>query len=132
MFAEHKTIEKKMKQLSNREEEIMTILWENGSMFVKDIQEMYDEPKPHINTLSTIIRILEDKGMVGHESLGKTYKYHAVVSKENYSRKSVNTIVEKYFNNSHLEIVSSFIKKEDISIDELRQLIERVEKAHKK
>ncbi len=121
-----------MKQLSNREEEIMTILWENGAMFVKDIQEKYEDPKPHINTISTIIRILEDKGMVGHESLGKTYRYHAAVSKDNYRRKSVNSIVEKYFNNSHLEIVSSFIKKEDISVDELRQLIERVEQAHKK
>lgn len=121
-----------MKPLSNREEEIMNILWDNESMFVKDIQELYEEPKPHINTLSTIIRILEDKGIVGHESLGKTYKYYAIVSRESYRRKSVNNIVEKYFNNSHLEIVSSFIKKEDISIEELRDLIEQVERAHKK
>lgn len=121
-----------MKTLSAREEEIMTLLWENGAMFVKDIQETYSDPKPHINTISTIIRILEDKGMVGHESLGKTYKYHALVSKENFRGKTLNGIVSKYFNNSHLEIVSSFIKKEDISIEELRQLIEQIEQAHKK
>lgn len=121
-----------MKGLTNKEEEIMTILWENGPMFVKDIQKLYDVPRPHINTISTIIRILEEKGFIGHQSFGKTYRYYALMSKEDFSKRTLKTVISKYFNNSYLDVVSSFIKKEDISIDELKELIDQVENAHKK
>lgn len=121
-----------MKGLTNKEEEIMTLLWEQGPMLVKDIQELYDEPKPHVNTISTIIRILEDKGFVGHESLGKTYRYHALISKDDFSKKTLKGVICKYFDNSYLGVVSSLIGEEEISIKELRELIDKVEKAHKK
>lgn len=116
-----------MKQLTNREEEIMTLLWEKGPMYVKEIQDFYDEPKPHINTISTIIRILEDKGLIHHNSFGKSFQYYALISKDEFRKKKLTGVISKYFDNSYLDVVSSFIKKEDISIEELKKLIEKVE-----
>jgi len=117
-----------MIELTKKEEEIMTFFWEKGALYVKDIQAFYDEPKPHINTISTVVRILEEKGMVGHESISKTYRYHALVDKNEFSRKTLKGIVRKYFNNSGLVAISSLIQEEDISYDELRQLIDEVER----
>lgn len=121
-----------MKELTKKEEEIMRFFWEKGALFVKDIQELYPEPRPHVNTISTIVRLLEDKGYVGHEPLGKTYRYFALVSEEQFSNKSLKHIVKKYFNNSYLGAVSSLIQEEELSVDELKKLIDEVEKAHAK
>ncbi|WP_108821753.1 BlaI/MecI/CopY family transcriptional regulator [Dysgonomonas sp. Marseille-P4361] len=117
-----------MKQLTKKEEEIMTILWEKGPMLVKEIQEIYEEPKPHVNTISTIIRILEDKGFISHKSLGKTYQYFPLMSRDEYRKRTLSGLISKYFDDSYLEVVSSFIKKEEISIAELKELIAQVEK----
>lgn len=121
-----------MKGLTNKEEEIMDFFWKKGPLFVKDIQDLYTEPKPHVNTISTIVRILEDKGFVRHESLGKTYRYYAAISKEEFSKGTLRNVISKYFNNSYLGAVSSLVKEENISLEELKELIDKVEKAHKK
>ena len=121
-----------MKQLTNKEEEIMEFFWKNGPMLVKDIQKEYEEPRPHINTISTIVRILEDKGFVGHESLGKKYRYYALIDKDKFRKMTLKGVICKYFNNSYRDMVSSLIGKEDLSIKEFRDLIEQVEKAHEK
>lgn len=121
-----------MKGLTNKEEEIMDFFWDKGSLFVKDIQDLYKEPKPHVNTISTIVRILEDKGFVGHESFGKTFRYHAQISKEEFRKGTLKSVINKYFNNSFLGAVSSLVDEEEISLDELKDLIEKVEQAHKK
>jgi predicted transcriptional regulator len=118
-----------MIELTRKEEEIMAFFWEKGPLYVKEIQAFYDEPKPHINTISTIVRILEDKGMVGHESINKTYRYHALVDKSQFSKNTLKGIVRKYFDNSSYVAISSLIREEDISFDELRKLIDEVEKA---
>jgi predicted transcriptional regulator len=120
-----------MIDLTKKEEEIMNYFWEKGPLYVKEIQDFYDEPKPHINTISTMVRILEDKEMVGHESIGKTYRYHALVDKDQFSSGTLKGIIHKYFDNSYLSAVSSLIREEDISLDELRKLIDEVEQAHK-
>ena len=120
-----------MKNLTNREEEIMNFFWQNGALLVKEIQDLYSLPKPHINTISTIVRILEDKGFVGHESLGKTYRYFAIVSEEQFKNRTLKGVVKKYFNSSYLGVVS-LIQEEEISLDELKKLIDKVEKAHSK
>lgn len=116
-----------MKELTAKEEEIMNYFWQHGKLFVKDILEFYDEPKPHFNTISTIVRGLEEKGCLGHEAFGKTYRYHAVVSASEMGLKSMKSIVSRFFKNSYLGVVSSFVKDEDISIDELKRLIDEVE-----
>jgi predicted transcriptional regulator len=120
-----------MKNLTKKEEEIMSILWANGPMRVKDIQDLYDEPKPHINTISTLIRILEDKGYVGYKPAGKAYRYYALVSKDNFKQNTLTKVISEYFNNSYLGAVSTLIEEEKIPIDDLKRLIEKVEKSHK-
>ncbi|GHV39747.1 transcriptional regulator [Bacteroidia bacterium] len=120
-----------MKNLTRKEEEIMSILWANGPMKVKNIQDLYDEPKPHVNTISTLIRILEDKGYVGYEPAGKAYRYYALVSRDSFKQNTLKKVISEYFNNSYLGAVSSLVEEEKISIDDLKRLIEKVEKSHK-
>ena len=121
-----------MVDLTKKEEEIMHFFWEKGPLYVKEIQSFYKESQPHINTISTMVRILEEKGMVGHESFGKTYRYHALVDKNEFSKRTLKRIIRKYFDNSYLSAVSALIREEDLSLDELRRLIDKVEQAHSK
>jgi len=121
-----------MKQLTPKEEEIMGWFWKEGSMFVKELLEYYDEPKPHFNTLSTIVRGLEEKGFLAHQTFGNTYQYQAMVSEEEYRNQTLRGVISKYFNNSYLGVVSSLIKEEEISLDELKKLIDEVEQANTK
>lgn len=116
-----------MKGLTAKEEEIMGYFWEKGPLFVKEMLAFYDEPKPHFNTLSTIVRGLEEKGYVAHKAYGNTYQYYAVVSREDFSRRTLRGVIGKYFNNSYLSAVSSLVQEEDISLDELKQLVKEVE-----
>lgn len=120
-----------MKRLSAREEEIMGFFWEKGPLFVKEIVGFYDEPRPHFNTLSTFVRTLEDKGYVGHRAFGNTYQYYAVVSRDEFKKKTLKGVISKYFNDSYLGVVSSLVEEEDISIDDLKELIRKVEDANK-
>ncbi len=107
------------------------MFWENGPMFVKDLLEFYDEPRPHFNTVSTFVRILEDKGFVDHKAVGKSYQYYATMSREDYRKKTLRSVISKYFNDSYLGAVSSLVKEEEISLDELKQLIREVEEGNK-
>ena len=120
-----------MKTLSAREEEIMGYFWEKGPLFVREIVEFYEEPRPHFNTLSTFVRGLEEKGYVSHRTFGNSYQYYAVVSREDFKKKTLKGVISKYFNNSYLGLVSSLVKEEDISLDELKDLIREVENANK-
>lgn len=116
-----------MKGLTAKEEEIMGYFWEKGPLFVKELLAFYADPKPHFNTLSTIVRGLEEKGYLSHEAFGNTYRYYAVVNAEDFSRRTLKQVISKYFHNSYLGAVSSLVKEEDISVDELKQLIRQVE-----
>ena len=120
-----------MKRLTAKEEEIMGYFWEKGPLFVKQLLEYYEEPKPHFNTLSTIVRGLEDKGFLSHNTFGNTYQYYAAVSETEYSKGTLKNVIAKYFNNSYLGVVSSLIKEEDISVDELRKLLDAAEPGNK-
>lgn len=116
-----------MQKLTNKEEEIMHILWKLEKAFVKDVLAEIKDESPHYNTLSTIIRNLEDKGYVSHHAYGKTHQYYPTVSKEHYKTKFMNTAIEHYFNNSYKNVVSFFAKEEKISADELREIIALIE-----
>ena len=120
-----------MKRLSAREEEIMGFFWEKGPLFVKEIVGFYDEPRPHFNTLSTFVRALEEKGYLSHRTFGNTYQYYAVVSRDEFKKKTLKSVISKYFNNSYLGVVSSLVKEEEISLSELKELIREVENANK-
>ena len=122
--------QKTMKGLTAKEEEIMNYFWLKGPLFVKELLDFYDEPKPHFNTLSTFVRGLEEKGYLSHKAYGKTYQYYATVSEEEFRKSTLKQVVRKYFNNSYLGVVSSLIEEEDISLNELKELIEKVERGH--
>ena len=116
-----------MSRLTAKEEEIMSFFWDKGSLFVKQIHESYPEPRPHYNTLSTIVRGLEEKGFVGYTAYGNTHQYHALVSQEEYRRQTLKNVVSRYFDNSYRHAVSALIEEETLSIDELKALIREVE-----
>lgn len=121
-----------MKELTAREEEVMRYFWDEGPLFVKQLVERYPDPKPHFNTLSTYARMLEEKGFLSHEAFGSTYRYFAIISEEEYRNGTLRSVVKKYFNNSYLSVVSSLIKEEDISLEEIRKLLDEVEKSNPK
>jgi predicted transcriptional regulator len=117
-----------MQKLTNKEEEIMHILWKLEKAFVKDVLAEIKTDKPHYNTLSTIIRNLEDKKYVGYNAFGKTHQYFPLVSKEDYKKRFMTTAIENYFNNSYKNVVSFFAKEEKISVEELKEIISLIEK----
>jgi predicted transcriptional regulator len=90
------------------------------------LQEHYAEPRPHFNTLSTIVRILEREGFLDHKQYGNTYQYYPLISEAEYGRRSIAGIIKNYFDDSYLSAVSSFVKEEKISVEELRELIDQI------
>ena len=117
-----------MLKLTNKEEEIMHILWRLEKAFVKDLLAEIQDEKPHYNTLSTIVRNLEEKGYVDYVAYGKTHQYYPVISKEAYRKRFMNNAIENYFNNSYKNVVSFFAKEEKISVKDLKEIIKLIEK----
>jgi predicted transcriptional regulator len=115
-----------MKQLTKAEEEVMQLLWQLKKANVASIIEELPDPKPAYNTVSTIIRILEDKGFVDHEKVGKGHVYFPMVKKSDYSNQSINKLVDGYFQGSFKSMVSFFMKKNDISLNELEDIMNRI------
>jgi predicted transcriptional regulator len=116
-----------MKKLTQKEEEIMNLFWGKGPMFVKELKEFFQEQKLHYNTLSTIVRGLEEKGFIAHEQFGNTHRYFAAITKDEYRKSTLGSVVNKYFNNSYKNVVSLFVENENLSLDELRKLIDEIE-----
>lgn len=117
-----------MEKLTNKEEEIMRVLWKLEKAFVKDVLVEIKDEKPHYNTLSTIIRNLEEKGYVAYNAFGKTHQYYPIISKEEYRKGFMSVAIDNYFNNSYKNMVSFFAKEEKISITELKEIIVLIEK----
>lgn len=111
-----------LKELTRAEEQIMQILWELEQGFVKDIMEQLPKPKPAYNTVSTIVRILEKKGLVSHKAYGKTHEYFPLVSKDEYRKLYLSNIVKNYFENSFQKMVSFFAQDKNISISDLEDI----------
>ncbi len=121
-----------MKSLTKKEEEIMNHFWNHGPMHIRELRTLYTDPKPHVNTLSTLVRILEDKGFISHEAVtGKSFRYFAKLSRDDYGKKTINQVVNKLLGKSYLGVVSSFVNEEKITIDELKELIKKVEDGQK-
>ena len=115
-----------MQKLAKREEQIMQVLWELEKAFVKEILEAFPAPKPHYNTISTMVRILEEKGFIGHNAFGKTHQYYPIISKEDYQKTAVGDVLGKYFDNSYSKMVTYFAQEENISEDELAEIIKMI------
>jgi BlaI family penicillinase repressor len=113
-----------MKELTRAEEQIMQILWDMEKGFVKDILTKFPEPRPAYNTVSTICRILEKKGFVGHRAYGNSHQYYPLIDREEYTREYLNNFVDSYFGNSIGQLVSFFSKQNRVDIREADRIIE--------
>lgn len=113
--------------ITEKEMNVMNILWSHGPMFVREMLDFYPDPKPHFNTVSTTVRILEEKGHIGHEVVGASHRYHAIAPQRQFRDRSFRDLVANFFNNSYKSAVSALVEEEKISIEDLRQIIDLVE-----
>jgi BlaI family transcriptional regulator, penicillinase repressor len=111
-------------QLTKAEEQIMQMLWEMGEGLVKDVRDRFPEPRPARNTVSTVLRILEKKGFVGHKTYGNVHVYYPLISRSEYSKSQLFGLMESYFNNSFPAMASFFAREKDLTIKELEELLE--------
>ena len=124
-----------MKKLTHAEEQIMQVLWDLEKGFVNDIVSRLPDPKPAYNTVSTIVRILEQKGFVGHKAYGRTHEYYPLINKDEYSREYLDNFTQNYFSNSYKALASFFANTQNLSIRELEEikvLVEEQIQNHKK
>lgn len=117
----------KTPRLTEKETEIMAMLWDCGGLFVREMVEKYDDPKPHFNTVSTTVRILEDKGYVGHEAINGSFKYFAIAKQTDFASKSLSQTIKNFFRGSASAAVSALVEEEKISVDELKEIIKMIE-----
>ena len=119
---------RKKQLLTEKEGEIMNILWDHGPLFVREMLEYYPEPRPHFNTVATTVRILESKGYVDHEVLGTSHRFKAIVERKKLSSRSLADVIRNYFGNSYKMAVSALVEEEKISVDELKEIVDLIEK----
>lgn len=121
-----------MNTLTNKEKEIMNHYWERGDMQIRELRECYAEPKPHVNTLSTLVHILEDKGFLGHRALtARCFQYFAKISREQYKGRTLSSVIDKLFGCSYKSAVSALVREEKITVDELKELIASLDEEKK-
>lgn len=120
-----------MKSLTRAEEEIMQSLWNLKKAFVKEIIEGLPNPKPHYNTVSTIIGILVEKGFVSYKAYGRSYQYYPTVSKDEYSKRTMKKYLKGYFDGSFANMVSYFAKQKDVNIQEVEDALKEIKKSKK-
>mgnify|MGYP003870538515 CR=1 FL=1 len=116
-----------MKRLTKAEEEIMQMFWDHGPSTVSGLIERMDTPKPPHSSISSIVRILEKKEFVNHKAYGRTYEYFPTIAKDSYSKFSLKRLVSNYFEGSMSELVSFLVKEDDISINDLKDLTDKLE-----
>lgn len=116
------------KTLTKAEEQIMQALWKLENAFVRDILEELPAPKPHQNTVATILKILVEKDFAGIEVFGRTHRYFPKVSKETYSRSTIKNVVKKYFQGSFADVVSFMVKENNLSVEDLELLVKQLKK----
>lgn len=119
---------RKQNLLTEKEAIIMNALWDNGPLFVREIQSKYPDPRPHFNTVATTVRILEGKGYVAHEEIGSSHRFYAVAKREDFREKSLSELIKNYFGNSYKNVVSALAEEEKISADDLRDILDMIEK----
>ncbi len=118
-------------QLTPKEEELMQLLWEHGPILISKLVELYPEPRPHFNTVSTVMRRLEGKGLVGHNEVGGAFHYYAIAKKEDFRRRSFGDFIKNYFGGSYYGAVSALVADDKITADELKELLDHVERKGK-
>jgi predicted transcriptional regulator len=118
--------------LTRAEEEVMQILWKIEKGLVHDVLARFPDPKPAYNTVSTVIRILEQKGFAGHKAYGRTYEYFPLISKKEYTRSSFRGFMKNYFSNSYKSLASFFATEEQLSLKELEEIRKTIDEEIRK
>ena len=120
-----------MQKLAKREEQIMQACWRLGAAFIKEIVAELPDPRPHYNSVATMVRILEEKGFLDHEIFGNTFRYFPVISKEEYQKHAMEDIVSKYFDNSYPSMLAYFAREQRLSQEELNEILEIIKSRNK-
>lgn len=120
-----------MQKLAKREEQIMQAFWSLGKAYIKEIIPELPDPKPHYNSVATMVKILEEKGFLDHETVGNIYNYYPKITREEYQKHAMKDIVSQYFNNSYPSMLAFFAKEEKISETELDEILTLI-KSNKK
>ena len=120
-----------MQKLAKREEQIMQAVWQLENAFIKEIIQEMPDPKPHYNTIATMVKILEEKGFLGHEIVGNIFRYYPVISKDAYQQHTMKDIVKDYIDNSYPSMLAFFAKEQKISEEELNEIVNLI-KSQKK
>ncbi len=115
-----------MIKLAKREEQIMQAFWDAGKAFIRDIIPFLPEPRPHYNSVATMVKILEEKGFLSHEVVGNMFCYFPVVSREDYQKHALKDVVSQYFDNSYPRMLAFFAKEQNLSDSELNEIIELI------
>ena len=119
------------KQLTEKEQEVMAKLWTKDEMIAREIWEMYPEPRPHFNTVATFLKILEQKGWVKHRPIGNTNLYSAVIPREEAAKSFLKKLITNFFNGSATGIVNALLKDEELSDEDIQELVDLVEEKKK-
>ena len=120
-----------MLKLATREEQIMQVFWDLQKAFIRDIIPLLPDPKPHYNSVATIVKILEEKGFLNHESVGNMNYYFPIVSRDDYQKHAMKDIVSKYFNNSYPSMLAFFAKEQNLSEAELSEILKITDGAYR-
>ena len=118
--------------LTKAEERIMQILWDIEKGFIKDILEHFPKPKPPYNTISTIVRVLVKKDIVGFNTYGGSYQYYPLITKDEYRKDQMKKLVNEYYNNSFKQVISFFSEKPDLNVDEVDEVLKMLEEIKQK
>lgn len=116
------------KNLTAKEETLMNIFWKHGTLFIRDVVSYLPEPKPHYNTVATMVKFLEEKGFVEREPMANSFRYKVKISEHQYRGRTVSDVVANYYNNSYKAMVSQFVEEEKIDLAELKALTASIEK----
>jgi len=117
-----------MKQkLTSKEEMLMNIFWTHGSMFIRDLISYIPEPKPHYNTVATLVKFLEEKGFVEREPMANSFRYKVKITERQYRGSTVSDVVAHYYDNSYRSLVSQFVEEDKIDLEDLKAIIASIE-----
>ncbi len=117
-----------IRELTKAEEEVMQILWMIRKGFIKDLLEKFEEPRPAYSTVSTIVRILIEKGFIDYKAYGRTHQYFPVISRDDYRRSRLNSLVRNYFSNSYQKMVSFFAREDSLTIKDMEEIMEMMKR----
>lgn len=123
---------RKPQLITDRERGLLEMLWQHGPLFVREMVEHCPEPKLHFNTIATTVRVLEEKGYVGHEVVGGSHRFFAIAREKDFRDRTLANVIRDYFDNSYRNVVSALVEEEKISADELKEILAIIESKNRK